>query len=55
MRNPFAEELVYLCGGEHREYEVAEFPRQGYRMARRGREIDLFKISDAKKPFPKLD
>jgi len=55
MRNPFAEELVYLCGGEHREYEVAEFPRQGYRMARRGREIDLFKISDAQKPFPKLD
>ena len=55
MRNPFAEELVYLCGGEHREYEVAEFPKQGYRMVRRGRSVDLFKISDAKKPFPPLD
>ncbi len=55
MRNPFSEELTYLCGGEHREYEVADVPRHGYRMVRRGREIDLFKISDAKKPFPPLD
>jgi uncharacterized cupin superfamily protein len=55
MRNPFGDELVYLCGGEHREYDVGEFPRQGYRMVRRGREVDLFKISDAKKPFPPLE
>lgn len=55
MRNPFADELVFLCGGEHREYDVAEFPKQGYRMVRRGSAIDLFKISDATKPFPPLD
>jgi uncharacterized cupin superfamily protein len=55
MRNPFGEELVYLCGGEHREYEVGEYPKLGYRMMRRGREVDLYKISDAKKPFPPLE
>jgi uncharacterized cupin superfamily protein len=54
LRNPFGEELVYLCGGEHREFEVGEFPKQGYRMVRRGSEIDLYKISDVKKPFPPL-
>jgi uncharacterized cupin superfamily protein len=54
MRNPFTEELVYLCGGEHREYEVADLPKQGYRMVRRGKNVELYKISDAKKPFPPL-
>ena len=54
MRNPFAEELVYLVGGEHRDYDVGEFPRQGYRMVRRGKQVDLYEISAAKKPFPPL-
>jgi uncharacterized cupin superfamily protein len=27
LRNPFDVELVYLCGGEVKEYEVADFPR----------------------------
>jgi uncharacterized cupin superfamily protein len=54
MRNPFAEELVYLVGGEHRDYDVGEFPRQGWRAVRRGKQIDLYKISDVKKPFPAL-
>lgn len=54
MRNPFAEELVYLCGGEQRDYEVADFPRQGHRMVRRGKHVEIYKISDAKKPFPPL-
>ncbi|HXU71190.1 MAG TPA: cupin domain-containing protein [Polyangia bacterium] len=55
LRNPFAEELVYLCGGEHRDHEVADFPRQGYRMVKRGKNVELYKISDGKKPFPALD
>jgi uncharacterized cupin superfamily protein len=54
MRNPFAEELVYLCGGEHRELDVAEFPRQGWRAVRRDNGVDLYKIADVKKPFPPL-
>ena len=53
-RNPFGEELVYLIGGEHREYEVGDFPRMGRRMVRRGDQIDIFKISDAK-PFGPLE
>jgi uncharacterized cupin superfamily protein len=53
-RNPFDAELVYLVGGESREYEVADFPRLGRRMVRRGREIDIFKIADAK-PFGPLE
>lgn len=54
MRNPFSEELVYLVGGEHRDYDVGEFPKQGHRAVRRGKTVDLYKIDDVKKPFPKL-
>jgi uncharacterized cupin superfamily protein len=53
-RNPFDEELVYLVGGESRDYEVADFPRLGRRMVRRGSQIDIFKIADAR-PFGPLD
>lgn len=53
-RNPFDAELVYLVGGESREYEVADFPRHGRRMVRRGDQIDIFKVSDAK-PFGPLE
>jgi uncharacterized cupin superfamily protein len=28
LRNPFGEDLVYLCGGEMRAVEVAEYPDQ---------------------------
>ena len=27
LRNPFGTELVYLMGGENREFEIGEFPR----------------------------
>ena len=29
LRNPFDADLVYLMGGEHRDFEVGEFPRHG--------------------------
>jgi uncharacterized cupin superfamily protein len=29
LRNPFPEDLVYLVGGERREFELADFPRHG--------------------------
>lgn len=51
MTNPFAEELVYLMGGESREVEIADFPDIGKRMLRRGMDIDIFDIKDAQ-PFP---
>ena len=31
LRNPFAEDLVYLMGGENRPIEIGEFPRHGKR------------------------
>ena len=54
LRNPFDVELVYLCGGESREFEVADFPKQGRRMIRRGKSIDIFRIDDAK-PFGPIE
>jgi uncharacterized cupin superfamily protein len=51
LRNPFAEDLVYLVGGEAREFEVADFPRLGRRMLRRGATIEVYPL-DAGKPFP---
>jgi uncharacterized cupin superfamily protein len=54
-RNPFDTDLVYLVGGESREYEVADFPRHERRMVRRGDQIDIFKISDERKFGPLED
>jgi uncharacterized cupin superfamily protein len=48
MRNPGPADLVYLSGGENREYEVAEFPKLGRRMVRRGQHVDVYDIADAK-------
>ena len=53
LRNTGSEELVYLMGGEHREVEVATFPRLGKRMVRRGAEIEVYDL-DAAKPFGPL-
>lgn len=46
MRNPFAEELVYLSGGERRESEIADFPRHGKRMVRVGLQISIHSLAD---------
>jgi len=50
MRNPGPEDLVYLSGGENRDFEVADFPKLGKRMVRRGNQIDIYDSGDAK-PF----
>lgn len=36
LRNPFDEELVYLAVGERKSVEVAEFPKLGKVIVRRG-------------------
>ncbi|HKE96441.1 MAG TPA: cupin domain-containing protein [Povalibacter sp.] len=54
LRNPFDQELVYLMGGEHRETEVADFPRHGKRMFRHARGVEICDLSNAK-PFGPLD
>jgi uncharacterized cupin superfamily protein len=50
MRNPGPEDLVYLSGGENREFEVADFPKLGKRMVRIGQQLDIYDVADAQ-PF----
>jgi uncharacterized cupin superfamily protein len=50
MRNPGPEDLVYLAGGESREFDVADFPRLGKRMVRVGKQVDIYDAGDAQ-PF----
>ena len=50
MRNPGPEDLVYLAGGESREFDVADFPRLGKRMVRVGKHVDIYDAGDAQ-PF----
>lgn len=53
LRNPFAEELTYLVGGENRDTEIADFPRLGKRMIRKQDAIEIVDHADIK-PFGPL-
>ena len=53
LRNPFAEELVYLVGGENLDMEIADFPRLGKRMIRKPGAIEIVDHADIK-PFGPL-
>jgi uncharacterized cupin superfamily protein len=46
MRNPGPEDLVYLSGGEHLDFDVAEFPTLGKRMVRSGKQVEIFDDAD---------
>lgn len=49
LRNPSeAEDLVYLSGGEVLDVDVIEYPRLGKRVVRRGREVEVYDVSDAR-------
>ena len=48
MRNPGPEDLVYLSGGEHLDFDIAEFPALGKKMIRSGKEVEIFDLADAK-------
>jgi uncharacterized cupin superfamily protein len=50
MRNPFDAELVYLMGGENREYEVADYPKLGRRMVRMRDERVIYDLATGR-PF----
>ena len=41
LKNTGQEDLVYLVGGERKRVEIAEFPRLGKIMLRRGRVADI--------------
>lgn len=44
LRNPHDEDLVYLMGGENREFEIADFPRLGKRMVRLDGEVVIYDL-----------
>lgn len=56
LRNPFDEDLVYLMGGESKEVEIADLPRHGKRMVRRGQQISVHPLDSAEAldPYPVL-
>jgi uncharacterized cupin superfamily protein len=54
LRSPYEEELVYLVGGENLDVEIADFPRLGKRMLRRGQDVEVYDTSNAKS-FGPLD
>ena len=41
------EDLVYLVGGENVDIEVANFPRLGRRIIRKGEDVQVYRTSDA--------
>ena len=47
LKNPGPGDLVYLSGGENREFEVADFPKLGKRMIRRGNQLEIYDAADA--------
>jgi uncharacterized cupin superfamily protein len=53
MRNPGPADLVYLSGGENRDFEVADVPKLGKRLVRSGKQLDVYDIADAQ-PFGPL-
>jgi len=52
MRNPGPDDLVYLSGGENREFDIADFPELGKRMVRDGQKVDVYYIADARPMGP---
>ena len=46
LRNPSDEDLVYLMGGENLDVEIADFPRLGKRLLRRGDRIEVYNLAD---------
>ena len=52
LRNCGKEDLVYLCGGEHLNIEIADFPRLGKRMLRRGEQVDVVDIHPQRELTP---
>ena len=55
LRNHSEEDLVYLLGGENYEVEVADFPHLGRRMVRRGGDVEIYDVSDARSFGPLED
>lgn len=48
LRNSGSEPLLYLMGGESRDFEVATFPKLGKKMVRSGSKVEVYDVGDAK-------
>jgi uncharacterized cupin superfamily protein len=48
IANAGDEDLVYLMGGENREFDVSEFPRLRKRMLKSGGQAQIYDYDDAK-------
>jgi uncharacterized cupin superfamily protein len=48
LRNAGEEDLVYLMGGEALDSDIADFPKLGKRMVRRGYDFEIYDTADAK-------
>jgi uncharacterized cupin superfamily protein len=53
LRNPFDQELVYLMGGESREFDVIDCPEVDKRMFRHAKGMEVFDLSESQ-PFGPL-
>jgi uncharacterized cupin superfamily protein len=55
VRNPFAEDVTYLMGGESVDVEIADFPKLGKRMVRHGMKTAVYPLeAEALGAYPKL-
>lgn len=52
LRNTSDAELVYLMGGENRDYEVADFPRLGKRMLKLHGEVLIYELGSGRSLGP---
>ncbi len=53
VRNPYSEELSYLCGGEIVDVDVLDFPRAERRAVRVGREVTVYPTRAGERLFAK--
>jgi uncharacterized cupin superfamily protein len=47
LRKPFEQELVYLMGGENRDFDVADFPELGKRVIRHAKGAEVHDLANA--------
>jgi len=52
LKNPFKKSLVCLIGGSRCEVNIADFPRLGKRMFRRGDTMEIYDTADAVESAP---
>ncbi len=52
LRNPHEKTLLCLLGGERADVDVADFPKLGKRMYRRGANMEIYDVTDAEEIAP---